>query len=295
MQAQPSFILYGLGEKALTSLQLLKREYLTLIDFVVVGKDTNVVEDYSSAIISFCVENKLAHRDRKDDLSSDKATFLLAIGWRWMIHPTGNQQVIVFHDSLLPRYRGFNPLVTALINGDTEIGVTALFGGAEYDSGDIIDSIRYSVQHPMRILAAIQLIAEGYGKLLNEIFVRILTGRLQGKPQKEEEITYSLWRDDEDYRIDWTLSAEKIQRFVYAVGFPYGGASTVAEGEEYIVDDVILAEEINIENRTPGKIIFNRQGLPVVVCGTGLVIIKEMRKKSTNEPGFPTRFRLRFK
>ena len=49
----------------------------------------------------------------------------LAIGWKKLIN-SSYQQVVVLHDSLLPKYRGWNPLLTALINGDSRIGSTAL-------------------------------------------------------------------------------------------------------------------------------------------------------------------------
>ena len=47
-------------------------------------------------------------------------------------------KLIVFHDSVLPKLRGFNPLVTSLINGYEEIGVTVLYGTEDFDRGEII-------------------------------------------------------------------------------------------------------------------------------------------------------------
>jgi methionyl-tRNA formyltransferase len=42
--------------------------------------------------------------------------YKFAIGWRWLIKNQHN--LIVFHDSLLPKYRGFSPLVNSLVNGE---------------------------------------------------------------------------------------------------------------------------------------------------------------------------------
>ena len=39
--------------------------------------------------------------------------------------------------------------------------------------------------------------------------------------QKESEATYSLWRDENDYFINWELPIKKICRFIDALGFPY--------------------------------------------------------------------------
>ena len=46
--------------------------------------------------------------------------------------------MIIFHDSLLPKYRGFAPLVNSLINQEKEIGVTAIKASQNYDEGDTV-------------------------------------------------------------------------------------------------------------------------------------------------------------
>ena len=48
---------------------------------------------------------------------------------------------------------------------------------------------------------------------------------LKTTTQNESEATYSLWRDEEDYRIDWNQSSKEIRNFIFALGFPYKGAS----------------------------------------------------------------------
>jgi methionyl-tRNA formyltransferase len=74
----------------------------------------------------------------------------MAVSWRWLIdHPA--EQLIVFHDSLLPRYRGFEPLVTSLVNGETRIGVAALFGASEFDTGDVIVQSATASRIPSRL------------------------------------------------------------------------------------------------------------------------------------------------
>jgi methionyl-tRNA formyltransferase len=57
--------------------------------------------------------------------------------------------LVVFHDSILPQYRGFNPLVSALINGDSRVGVTAM-GTDEFDKGDIIGQRTIAINIPSK-------------------------------------------------------------------------------------------------------------------------------------------------
>jgi methionyl-tRNA formyltransferase len=59
--------------------------------------------------------------------------------------------LVVFHDSLLPRYRGFLPTVTSLIAGDDLIGVTAFQPAEGLDTGPILAQAEFRIQMPARI------------------------------------------------------------------------------------------------------------------------------------------------
>jgi len=209
--------------------------------------------------------------------------YAFAISWRWLIN-LEQTELIIFHDSLLPRYRGFGPLVSSLINGDHEIGVTALFSHDEYDKGDIIAQDAKSITYPLTIQQAIDTITDCYVSLATEITSKIMRGHpLDGQPQEEADASYSLWRDDQDYHIDWTKSAAEIKRFVDAVSFPYKGAFTLINNRPARVLEADALGDVHIENRTPGKIIFVQEGHPIVVCGSGL--LRVCSAVSDNEDG----------
>ena len=128
--------LYLMTEKGLTVLNtVLRLQLKTLISAVVIGRDKNVVNDYSKEIEYKCIEYGLNwyYRGQEPDIPS---TYQLAVSWRWLL-PVKNQ-LIIFHDSPLPRYRGFAPLVNQLIQGEREIGVSALFAEKQYDRGRLI-------------------------------------------------------------------------------------------------------------------------------------------------------------
>lgn len=287
-------VLFCLGKKALVALTHLDESQVEMVETVVVGKDPKVQEDFSAQIIDFCQQRNMKWIVRNEATQCLSGT-LIAIGWRWLIPVSAGQTLIIFHDSLLPKNRGFNPLVTALINGDSEVGVTAIVGGSQYDTGDIIAVEKVPISHPIRISDAIDLVALCYGKLLRHVFHMLIGDEIHAVPQDEGKATYSLWRDEEDYYIDWTWSSDKIQRFIYAVGYPYQGARTRIEGDEYIVADAELVRDVVIENRTPGKVIFRVDDRPVVVCGTGLLKLNALRNVAERKVSFPSKFRLRFK
>ena len=281
-----------MNEKGFEVLKALKsKNYLRFVDFVVCMKDRNVIIDFFEEIRLFCKCNRVEFLDQEpNDID---VNYSIAIGWRWLIKSQNN--LIVFHDSLLPKYRGFAPLVNALINGEVEVGVTALFASDEYDKGAIISQERLAIQYPIKIKEAINGVSKLYNKIIIEIFDMIVNNaKITGIQQDERESTYSLWRDEEDYHVDWNKTAEEILRFVDAVGYPYNGAFAIINDKKVIISDVQLINDLFIENRQVGKVIFYKDNYPVVVCGNGLLMIKNMlteNRKVFSLSKFRSRFR----
>lgn len=290
--------LFLMGEKGLRILETLAGSdstYLGLVKWVVGADDKNVTDDHYEDIRSLCRKNEIPHYHRKDFDCSDKpADYAIAAGWRWLIRDL-DAELIVLHDSLLPRYRGFNPLVTALIEGDTEIGVTAIEARSEFDSGDIYRQKRLNIEYPVTIGKAISDIAELYGEIVLGLFEDIRNTALFAYPQDQSEISFSLWRDEEDYRIDWTEDATRIVRMVDAVGEPYLGAATCYDGRLIRILNTETLPDLNIVNRTPGKLLRIRNNKPEVVCGTGLIRITEAVDDATREHVVFNKLRVRLK
>ncbi|MCX8039204.1 MAG: formyltransferase family protein [Planctomycetota bacterium] len=224
------------------------------------------------------------------------ATHLIAAGWRWLL-PLSGPTVLVLHDSLLPKLRGWNPLVTALIEGETQLGVTALRAVARPDAGPIIAQRSLAIAYPIRIAEAIARLAPLYGELTQLLAARIAAGdALVGSPQDEAAATYSLWRDEADYDIDWSWEAARIRRFIDATGPPYRGAAALCDGRPVRILAAQEQADLAIVNRTPGKVLAVEDGQPLVVCGRGLLRLVDWRDAESGEPLRlpPGRLRLRF-
>jgi len=285
--------LFAMTEKGYTVVKVLLSHYPELIAAIVAAKDKNIENDYFEEIKCISLKNNIPFYNRRN-FSNLCTPFAIAISWRWLIK-SDSTKVIVFHDSILPKYRGFNPLVTALINGDDEIGVTALYAAEEYDKGDIIACSKSSIAYPIKIKAAINIILNNYRELAIKIAESIKTGKvLDANVQNESFASYSLWRDNEDYFIDWTQSADYIDRFVDALGSPYKGATTFLGNSLVRVLDTEVVKDVNIVNRTPGKVIFLQGINPVIVCGQGLLKINELVDERNECSLLPlTNFRIR--
>ena len=219
------FGFYLLGEKGYKCLSdLIDNISSSNVKFVCSARDFNIKKDFYDEIQSVCRKNSIPFVERLSS-SSLKADYIIAIGWRWIIEE--NHNLIVFHDSLLPKYRGFAPLVNALINGESEVGVTALIGAEQYDSGPIIAQVSMKVIYPIKIKDAISQMSGLYSDLLIETVVNIINGKpLTTYVQNDSEVSFSPWRNENDYFINWYDCSEKIARFIDATGYPYSGAKT---------------------------------------------------------------------
>lgn len=175
-------------------------------------------------------------------------------------------------------------------------GVTALFASSEYDKGDIIAQKSFEINYPIKIGEAIDRIEPLYFELIDDIFTEIESGKqLNATKQDESKASYSLWLDSEDYFIDWSWSTEKIKRFVDAVGYPYDNAKAYIDDRVVKFLDVEVVDDVEIEHRERhiGKIIFIKDGMPIVVCSDGLIGLRDIRDENDNEMFI--NFRSRFK
>ena len=270
--------IFSLGEKGYSAIINLVNLPISISIECIIGEDANVSDDYSRKLRNFCELHKIKYYFCKEPLPSiEKYDFFIAIGWRWMLRDLPLGKLIILHDSLLPKYRGFAPLVNALLNKEKTIGVTALLGAEEYDKGNILLQYGINVSYPTQIGIEMQRISDLYSCVAVELVQGLASGSIdkKGQPQNECDASYSLWRGEDDYRIDWKDSAENIEHFINCLNAPYRGASSLLKGELIRVLKGRAINDVKIENRTSGKVIFIEKNFPVVVCGKGLLLLEE--------------------
>jgi len=289
--------IFTLGYKGYTVLKRLIESDFPLTITCILSEDKNLAEDYCEEISTYCKQHNISIYPRNHVHTLKDYDLIFAVGWRWLIKDV-MQRLIVFHDSLLPQYRGFAPVVNALLNKEPHIGVTALLASEEYDAGNILFQKRIAVTYPTTIEDEINRISCCYGDIAEEIIDAVLSGKISkdGIPQDKTKITYSLWRDNDDYRIDWNKNDLDILHFISCVGYPYLGASTECNGRMLRIFSAQKQQDVVIENRTPGKVIFlEDRRFPVVVCGKGLLKLTDVRYED-GRSALPLRtFRSRFR
>jgi len=86
----------------------------------------------------------------------------------------------------------------------------------------------------------------------------------------------------------------EIKRFIGAVGPPYKGAKTKLNGKWLRILDAASEKDVTIANRGPGKVLFKKKEGVYIVCGVGLLIVKDFYDDSGNLVSFENKFRLKF-
>ena len=186
-----------------------------------------------------------------------------------------------------------------LINGEKEIGVSAIFGSKEYDRGEIISQESTLISYPIKIKQAIEINNLNFKKLILNIIEKINSNEdIISYPQNESDASYSVWRDSNDYFINWNESSDQIKRLIDAVGSPYLGArSKLNNGSEILIKDAEIYKDLDIEIRHIGKVILVEEGFPIIICGKGLLKITEALYINSDyeSPLLPfKKFRVRF-
>lgn len=213
-------------------------------------------------------------------LDSGAAAALVA-GWYHMVPARVRRAFscgcVGIHASLLPRYRGGAPLTWALLNEESEAGVSLLELGEGVDDGPLYDQRRFPIAAHDYIGDLVAKAEAVTLEMLRETFPNILSGALQPRPQHGEPL-YCLQRQPSDGIIDWRRPAADIARLVRAVSRPYPGARTVFESTEVTIWRACVAESKPVVHGVPGQIVRLREfgTSPGIVTGSGVLLLEEV-------------------
>ena len=195
----------------------------------------------SSAVKQYAVANglhlmqpeKLKAPEFVEELRSLRANLFVVIAFRmlpevvWSMPELGTFNL---HASLLPRYRGAAPINRAVMNGDTETGVTTFFLKQAIDTGDVLRQERIEIG-PDEDAGSVhdRLMMLGADVTMDTI-AHIVAGDLTPVPQDQllhgEEPTAAPKIFKETCRMDWTLGAAALHNHVRGLS-PYPAAWTV--------------------------------------------------------------------
>ena len=150
----------------------------------------------------------------------------------WSIPPLGTFNL---HASLLPDYRGAAPINWALINGETETGLTSFLIDQQIDTGRILLQKKIAISEKDNAGSLHDTLMTEGADLVLETVRALETGSVSPVPQEQMKPGHDPRPAPkirkEDCRIDWTMEGKRIQNFIRGLS-PYPGAFTMLETSE---------------------------------------------------------------
>ena len=191
------------------------------------------------------------------------------------VPPLGSINV---HSSLLPKYRGAAPINWAVLNGETETGVSIMYMAKELDAGDVILQRSTPIGETEDAQALTARLAELGAAALSDTVAALAKGTASRTPQDHDKHTYAPMLSRELSTVDWTRSAHEISCQVRGL-LPWPCATTdIVSGEEMKLYAVLETGEGTGE--PPGTIVAaGKRGIDLA-CGDGKVLrVTELQAK----------------
>ena len=176
------------------------------------------------------------------------------------------------HASLLPKYRGAAPINKAIIDGETETGITTMYMDVGLDTGDMLVKKTLSIGPEETAGELHDRLASLGRETMEETLRQLCAGTLQREVQDDEQSTYASMMKKEDGRIDWSRSAQEIHNHVRGLD-PWPGAYTTINGE------LLKLAETSPEaaEGLPGSVIAADKNGVCVACGSGSLRIQQLQ------------------
>ena len=184
------------------------------------------------------------------------------------------------HPSMLPRYRGPSPVVSAILNGDTETGVTIMKLDEGMDSGPILAQEQVSIDEEETALGLTRRLFDLGADLIVDTLPRWSSGDIQATPQDESRATFTSLVKKEDGEIDWTGDSAQIARMVRAYE-PWPGTFTHWDGKQL----KILGATSMAGDAPPGQVVGLDDGSIGIGTGDGLLAVNRLQNEGRRPSG----------
>jgi methionyl-tRNA formyltransferase len=194
------------------------------------------------------------------------------------------------HASLLPKYRGPDPIASAILQGDEETGISIMLLDAGIDTGPVLTRQSIPIGND-EILGSLTItLAELGAQMLREALPLWIAGKIQPEPQDDTRATHTHMLQKEEGKINWEKPAAALARQVRAF-MPWPGSYTFWRGKML---KIITAHpsSVEVDHSVPGTAIIREEAsrqVLAVVTGSGLLMIKQLQlegKRTMNAEEF---------
>jgi methionyl-tRNA formyltransferase len=177
------------------------------------------------------------------------------------------------HPSLLPRWRGAAPIQRAILEGDSETGVSIMLMDEGLDSGPVLARRKIPITATDTGASLHDHLADEGARLLVEALGDWAATRIVPRPQASAGVTYARKLSRAESKLDWQLPAERLERQVRAFS-PWPGSVFELSGQRVRVLRAAFGEG----RGEPGTVL-DRPNRLVVACGQGSLDLLELQRE----------------
>lgn len=184
--------------------------------------------------------------------------------------------IVNLHASLLPKYRGANPIQWPVINGDAVTGVATMLTEIGVDTGPVLLTEKIVITENMDSMELYERISQIGPALLYKTITGYDNGTVIPMPQDESLATHAPKLAKEDGLIDWSMTSAEIHNRVRGMK-PWPSAYTFFEGNLLKVVETALVKE-NVDSAVhPGTVISQKNSEIVVKTGDFVILVKKLQ------------------
>ncbi len=179
-------------------------------------------------------------------------------------------ETINLHASLLPKYRGANPIQRAIINGDKETGICTMITELGLDCGDICQKLVIPISDNMNCGELWDEIAQKSPKMIEETLISLKNGTLSPEKQCEDGVCMANKITKEECRIDWSKSNVDLHNLVRGV------CRSPSAYFDFKGRTIKIIESLPVEGKgSEGEIInYSKNGVDIACAKGALRLIK---------------------
>ena len=189
-------------------------------------------------------------------------------------------ETINLHVSLLPKYRGANPIQRAIIDGETETGICTMITELGLDCGDICMKEPITITPNMNCVELFEICASHSPELLEKTLIGIKEGSIEPQKQCEDGVCFADKLKKEECKIDWTKSAKSIHNLVRGI-YKCPGAYFEYDGKIIKVMETEPLEE-NYDGKTGDFVKISKLGIDVKT-GDGTLRLVKVKPEGKSE------------
>jgi len=217
------------------------------------------------------------------ELKSFNADLFVVVAFRVLpkeVFELPRQGSINIHGSLLPKYRGAAPIHWAIINGDSQTGLTSFFLKETVDTGDMIAQVKVEIAADDTFDSLYQRLAEMSAPFLLKTLDLIESdskpvAQPEGMASRAPKLTAS------DALIDFGQPARHVRNFIRGLSTK-PGSHTMFRGKKLKIHSSEIVEQGASQKLEPGTLIVEKKRL-LVQCGSNMLELKRLVPEAKKE------------